>query len=234
MRRIWPAIFLAWIAGFVDALGYLALAKVFTAHMSGNSAAVGAELGSGNWHEAMVRGLAIPGFILGIAVGVIVETLGRRSRMQAHLAPAFVLELALLVCFLAVELVSPGAGPVAGTVGYFLRVWLLALAMGIQSATLRRAGGARVRTTYISGMLTNMTENAVFYLLQYCGCSSASTQSRKPFGVRAAMFGLIFLSFLIGGICGGFGEARWGPLALFAPITGLLILVVADWFTPMH
>ncbi len=61
MKRIWPAVLLAWVAGFVDSLGYLALAKVFTAHMSGNSAAVGAELGAGNWHEAMVKGLAIPG-----------------------------------------------------------------------------------------------------------------------------------------------------------------------------
>ncbi len=236
MRGIWPAILLAWIAGFVDALGYLALAKVFTAHMSGNAAAVGAQLGSGNWHEAMVRGLAIPAFILGIAIGTATEALVRRW-VASKLAIAFALEISLLVCFMAIEPGAGGRSPNPGSLGYFVRVWLLTLAMGIQSATLRHAGGMRVRTTYVSGMLTNMTESGVMYLMQLWGGQNdrqspgASTDS-APLGPHAINFGLIFLSFLIGGICGGYAQVSWGSLALVAPCAGLLFLVVKDLSAP--
>jgi uncharacterized membrane protein YoaK (UPF0700 family) len=229
-------VLLAWIAGFVDALGYLALSKVFTAHMSGNAAAVGAELGIGNWHEAMVRGLAIPGFMVGIGVGTCSEVLAHRSGLQARLVAALGLEMALLLGFIVLEPNLPDTKPAVGTLGFFLRVWLLASAMGLQSATLRRAGGTRVRTTYVTGMLTNMVVSAVQYLLRFAGYhfhgqASNSRVSRTSLGRRARMFGMIFFSFLLGGICGGLGEVRWGSMALVAPMAGLLLVALEDWMS---
>ncbi|HVM50036.1 MAG TPA: YoaK family protein [Candidatus Acidoferrum sp.] len=232
MKRTWPALLLAWIAGFVDALGYLALSKVFTAHMSGNSAAVGAELGLGNWHEAMVRGLAIPGFVAGVAVGTVGEALSRAGRLRVRLAPV-ALELALLICFVVLEQASSGARVPVGSLAYFCRVWLLAVAMGVQAATLRRAGRLRVRTTFISGMLTNMTANAVLWVMQRRG-SRRALPARKAFGGQAALFGSIFVAFLAGGVCGGFGEVRWGSIALLVPAAGLAALIAMDWVRPFH
>lgn len=239
MRRIWPAILLAWVAGFVDSLGYLALDKVFTAHMSGNSAAVGAELGKGNFHEALIRGMVIPGFILGLVAGALAGGLARRIHARSQLAPACLLEITLLACFLVLEPSPHGASSSAGNFGYFVLVWLLALAMGIQSATLRRAGGIRVHTTYISGMITNMTENGVVYISRmwrrYFGRPQPGRAAQsKAAGPRAAVFGSIFFAFLIGGICGGFGQARWGSFALFAPMLALLALLLRDWIVPLH
>ncbi len=166
VEEIWPAILLAWVAGFVDALGYLALSHVFTAHMSGNSAALGAHLGKGEWHEALIRGLAIPPFILGVAVGVLVDLRAKRTGRAARLAPAFALELFCLGLFLYLDCGRQLGAVRPGTGAFFTLVSLLAAAMGLQSATLRRAGGTRVRTTYISGMLTSMTEHAVHFALR--------------------------------------------------------------------
>jgi uncharacterized membrane protein YoaK (UPF0700 family) len=232
VEGVWPAILLAWVAGFVDALGYLDLAHVFTAHMSGNSASFAAHLGRGDWQEAMVRGLAIPPFIIGVALGVLAEKLAVRRRDRARLAPAFGLELICLTAFICIDrLRSPGVVE-PGKPVFFCLASLLALAMGLQSATLRRAGGTKVRTTYISGMLTNMTENGVYYVLRKwrrnCRQSQEESTSEQPFGRLAAKFGLIFLSFVAGAACGGFGQTVWGSPSLLAPICGLGVLIAQD------
>lgn len=234
MEVIWPAFLLAWVAGFVDALGYLALSHVFTAHMSGNAAAVGAHLGRADWQEAMARGLAIPAFVLGVAIGVLSEALASNRGIRAQLAPAFALEALLLLCFFVCDPQGAAGHPQAGTFRFFLLVWLLAVAMGIQNATLRRAGGLKVRTTYISGMLTNMAENATLGFMQWWTQrrpkGTESNEQKESFGSRAAVFGFIFLIFLAGGICGGYGQDRWGARALLAPIAGLVILIARDCF----
>ncbi len=146
MKQIWPAVLLAWIAGFVDALGYLALSHMFTAHMSGNAAALGAQLGRVRWTESLLRGAAIPAFVLGVMAGALSESLAARWRWRLRLAPAFALEFSLLLAFL---LLCPKTSDIVdGTWRFFTLVWLLAVAMGVQSATLSRAGGERVRTTF--------------------------------------------------------------------------------------
>jgi uncharacterized membrane protein YoaK (UPF0700 family) len=48
------------------------------------------------------------------------------------------------------------------------------------------------------------------------------------------LFGLIFLSFLVGGVCGGFSEVRWGSMTLVVPMAGLAIMAVEDWFAPLR
>lgn len=233
--RLWPVILLTWVAGFVDALGYLALDKVFTAHMSGNSAAIGATLGSGNWHEALVRGLAIPGFVLGIGAGVACEVVASRACASRRLLAAFVLEIALLGLFIALDPQGASQRPAPGSLSFFGLVWLLALAMGVQNATLQHAGGFRIRTTYISGMLTNMSQEGAAYLLgnwkRLCGPEGPESDAeRRAHAKRAGVFGLVFLAFLIGGCCGGWGEVRWGSKALIGPETLLVFLSVQDWF----
>jgi len=49
----WIALSLAIIGGFVDAVGYLALFRLFTAHMRGNTVAGGADLAQQEWSEAV-------------------------------------------------------------------------------------------------------------------------------------------------------------------------------------
>ena len=66
---LWPAILLAAVADFVDALGYVGLAHLFTAHLTGNAAAIGAHLGQGHWTESLLRLTPLPAFVLGGAVG---------------------------------------------------------------------------------------------------------------------------------------------------------------------
>lgn len=49
------ALALTWIAGVVDAIGFLSFAQIYTANMSGNSVAFGIALAEQNWPKAFLR-----------------------------------------------------------------------------------------------------------------------------------------------------------------------------------
>lgn len=222
-EAIWPAVLLAWIAGFVDALGYRALDRVFTAHMSGNAAAAGAQLGAADWSDAALRGLAIPAFLLGVAVAALSIRLRTRHQRRVRLAPAFTFELALLVAFIAL---CPQPHVPPGTLHFYTLVWLLAAAMGVQSATLHRAGGRRVQTTFVSGMLARFGEESVAWLLRRV--QPLRTDAAPHHGRYALMAAGIFLSFMIGAVLGSRGEIRYGASALVVPSVALLVVIAED------
>jgi uncharacterized membrane protein YoaK (UPF0700 family) len=116
--------------------------------MSGNSASFGAHLGQGDWPEALIRGLAIPPFVGGVALGVIVEIMAEGRERASRLRPAYGLEMICLILFLCLATGRDAVCIRPESPLFFLLVSVLALAMGLQSATLRRAGGTEVRTMY--------------------------------------------------------------------------------------
>jgi uncharacterized membrane protein YoaK (UPF0700 family) len=89
------AVVLAAIAGFVDAAGFLALFGLFTAHVTGNLAVVGAALAREHTERAAVRLAVIPVFMVGVAATTLVV---RRLRAQGSppLARLLVLEVTAL------------------------------------------------------------------------------------------------------------------------------------------
>src|SRR5262249_50468867 len=99
-EKAWLALVLALTAGCVDAVGYLVLWKVFTAHMSGNSVSAAVHAGAGKGAEAFHRAFPIPLFVLGVALGAALsETLARKGHRRIF-AVAVLLEAALLLVFL--------------------------------------------------------------------------------------------------------------------------------------
>jgi uncharacterized membrane protein YoaK (UPF0700 family) len=73
-----PILLLTWVAGTVDAIGYLVLGHVFTANMTGNAVLLGLAFGQGQFQAAFRALLALGGFILGVAIGAILAP--RRDR----------------------------------------------------------------------------------------------------------------------------------------------------------
>jgi uncharacterized membrane protein YoaK (UPF0700 family) len=59
-------------AGCVDAVSYLGLGHIFTANMTGNTVLLGLSLGQADWHAALRSGVALVGFIFGVAVGTVI------------------------------------------------------------------------------------------------------------------------------------------------------------------
>lgn len=238
----WLAILLAWVAGIVDAIGYLTLSKIFTAHMSGNSVAFGAYLGEAHWAEAMRRLTPIPLFVCGIIVGAVVIEGAARSGVRSSFALAMLLEALLLSGYWAY-----GSTLVHGTTIHTHAQWqfdvlvgLLAIAMGLQNAALQRVSGRTVRTTYVTGMLTGFSTEAAAYLFWLADGKQANAAivggvvPRQPSLGRAALLAGIYGAYLVGAVIGGVTLVRWDLTAVALPVAVVVGMVGLDLLRPIY
>ena len=58
-----------WSATFVDVVGWLVIYHVYTAHMTGNTSALGIALADHNWTQALHHAWPILPFVLGLVFG---------------------------------------------------------------------------------------------------------------------------------------------------------------------
>jgi len=135
---------LAFIAGLVNAAGYLGFRHESISNMTGNTSLLGISLGNADGAETMHWVLAIAAFVLGAMLsGMIVQQstlkLGRRYGV------ALVLESLLL--FAAVPLLD--ASNSAG-------LYLASVGMGLQNGIVSAYSGAIIRTTHVTGIFTDL------------------------------------------------------------------------------
>jgi uncharacterized membrane protein YoaK (UPF0700 family) len=115
--------------------------------------------------------------------------------------------------------------------------------MGVQSATLRRVGGQTVRTTYITGLLMNLTEECVAFLFWFRDRARRAGEGRgrgtlhllpKPSARRLALLGGVYGGYVFGAVAGSCAELRWSLLALALPLCGLAVVVGCDLVRPIY
>ena len=237
-EKAWLAVLLAWVAGIVDAVGYLTLFRLFTAHMSGNSVEMGLRLGQGDWAEALRRAVPIPLFVLGVALGAALSEAAARRGMRSTFALVLALEAALLLTFMLYGSGSLRGGAFPSTTDwtYYLPVALLVLAMGLQTATLQRVGGRTVRTTYVTGMLTNLALASVTYLFwRYDRKRGQVGADDKGASLqRVALLGAIWCAYALGAILGGYAELHWALRSLLFPLCALAAVIALDLLRPIN
>ena len=238
----WLALFLALTGGFVDAIGYMVLFKLFVGHMSGNSIDMMVQLGQQHWGEAFHRAFPIPVFVAGVVVGAALSEALFRRGVRSQFAATFLLEAVLLVLFVAFGAAcyhDGGVRPDSETAFYLLAA-LPSLAMGVQNSALRHVGGIGVRTTYITGMLTNFAEEAVEYGYWFGGHLRGrrvevllALSPRRPSFRRMGLFLGVWTTFIVGGVVGALTELRWGLFPLLAPAVALVGVAVRDLIRPI-
>lgn len=212
------ALALAAIAGAVDGIGYLLLYHIFTSHMSGNTVAMMLHVASGNWRETWRHLEPVIVFFLGICAGLALTDILAALRVSRMFAIIAGTELVLLVIFLVL----------AHPVRQWMVVWP-ACAMGIQNAMLRRVGHHRVRTTFITGMLTNTAQGLVDAIRAIAARSGEAREKLAEF----AFYGGIWLCFAGGGILAALIALGHGAVALLLPICGLITLIAYDLVSPV-
>ena len=212
---------LAGIAGALNAAGFYAVG-VFSSNMTGNVSSLADHLALADLAAAVPYLGLVATFVSGAAVSAVLINAGRRRRMARIYALSILAEAVLLTGLASADLWLTGAGRAA------LLAYGLSFLMGLQNAVVTRISNARVRTTHVTGMVTDIGIE-LGNLLDFAW-------RRRPGSVRDAeadynadkllLHGVTVLSFLGGGIFGVLAYLRLGPVFLFGTAFLLFLLVL--------
>jgi len=197
------AAFLAGTAGALNAAGFQA-AGFFSANMTGNVSALSDHVGLAQSGLAAIFGSLVISFIVGAFVSGLLIEAGRRRGVRAIYAYSITLEAALLVGLGAIDLVLSDAR------GGSILVVGLSFIMGLQNAATTRISNARIRTTHVSGMATDIG----LALATLAGGAPGQTEALA----RLQLYLSTIVAFVIGGIAG---------VVVYVSIGGWLLLICA-------
>ncbi|MBU8536356.1 DUF1275 domain-containing protein [Roseomonas tokyonensis] len=212
---------LAFIAGAINAGGFFAVGH-YTSHMSGIVSAVADHAALGHWPLAGAGLAAVLCFVLGAATSAWLINWGRRHESTAQYALPLLLEGVLLAGLGAAGMVWGGGVPGALRGALTVAVALLCFLMGLQNATITKVSGARLRTTHVTGIVTDIgIELGKLGYWNRGGLGPAVRADRA----KLRLLGAMLCAFLAGGTLGALGFSQFGaaaalPLALLLGLLG--------------
>jgi uncharacterized membrane protein YoaK (UPF0700 family) len=200
-------ILLVGLAGYVDAIGYLALGGFFASFMSGASISLGVGVSAADWGTVQSAALLIAAFLASTVLATIV----------AGVAGLWTLPVVLLM-----EGGLLAAAVALAAKGQSLSVAILPVvaAMGVQNTALHPVEGVRLGVTFMTGTLVSLGQGI--------GRAVLRRQQAGSWYLHA----VLWLAFVIGAGAGAFLYARFrfaavaGPAALATSAALILLIVV--------
>jgi len=206
---------LAGVAGGLNAAAFYAVG-FFSANMTGNISSLSNHIATGEWRPVLFYSFVVVAFVLGAAASTLLINMGRRRNYPGIYALTILMEAVLLACLGCTTLWLPPPWHIP------CLILGLAFLMGLQNAVVTRISNARVRTTHVSGMATDIgiELGLLFDILR----------KQEPLGdignvrARLRLHAETILSFLVGGIIGIFlyrminGATLWIAAAVLGVI----------------
>lgn len=213
-RRL--AFALAAVAGGLNAAAFHEVG-FFSANMTGNVSALSSLLAMGQW----AHGLGYLAIVLAFIAGAMISTLA----IGAGLRRGMITIYARVILAEAASLAALGCARTAldRAAGVPMLIIGLAFLMGLQNAIVTHISNARVRTTHVSGMSTDIGIGLARLIDIVRGREDRAEREATMIKLRLHI-GTV-LSFLGGGV-GGVLAWRWVGDLSFA-IAGLLLAIVA-------
>lgn len=213
-RNLQLASLLALTAGALNAVGFVAV-SVYTSHMTGITATIADDLARGASTVAAVGALALVTFVGGAMACAVLFNWGRRRGLDSRYANVLVLEAVLILAFglLAEELTWHHRNLVF--------VGVLCFTMGLQNAIITKISSAQIRTTHVTGMVTDIgiELGKLSYRHRSPGMEPVVGDARK-----LGMLSMLVAFFFTGGLLGATGYLQLGFHAVI-PFALLLLLV---------
>ena len=208
---------LSFVAGATNAGGFLAVGQ-YTSHMTGVLSSVADSVVLGQLALAGVGLASLLAFLFGAMTTAWMVNWGLRRQLQSAYGRPLLLEAALLLVF---GLFGTGINFFAGLF-VPLTVLVLCFIMGLQNAVITKISHSEIRTTHITGLLTDLgIELGKLFYINRLTRDSLVKGNRQKIRLHASLIG----SFFLGGLSGALGFKHIGfvstvPLAMF-----LLLLV---------
>ncbi len=212
---------LAGVAGSIDVMSYFRLQHVFTANMTGNTILLGLSIGQGKLASSLHSMAALLGFIIGALLGsLIVENKKRNWRFYIRLSfgiESGIIAILTILWFRHREPLTDAA--------LFISIGLSAIAMGMQSATVRNLKIPGVVTTFITGTITSIAMSLVQ------GARQGFKKQEKTSGMvpisnleqRFELQLMVFFAYGLTAVFTGWVEFH-GPQ--FLPVLPLLLILI--------
>ncbi|WP_028310538.1 YoaK family protein [Derxia gummosa] len=205
---------LAFTAGALNAGGFLTIGQ-YTSHMTGMVSAAADNLALGQIGLVLAALLSIAAFVGGAATTALLVNWGRRGARRHVYLPPLLTEAVLLLVFGAVgarlsphEIVSVSLGAI-----------LLCFVMGLQNALITKISNAEIRTTHVTGLVTDIGIELGKLLYWNRDGGAPDRPAVQANRRRLRLHGLLVGAFFVGGVTGalafkhvGFGAVI--PLAL--------------------
>jgi uncharacterized membrane protein YoaK (UPF0700 family) len=207
-QRLLPVLLtLTVTTGLIDAVSYLGLGHVFTANMTGNVVLLGFGLAHAGGLPVLAPLVSLVAFLFGAGVGgrIAVSLAERRRR---HLSVALAIEAGLLGC---AAILAAALTVTIGSLAAYAVIALVAIAMGVRNATVRKLAVPDLTTTVLTLTITGLAADSR-------PAGGASHNSRRRIAAIA--------SILIGALIGALLEQQSLvlPLAVAAGMTGAALV----------
>jgi len=205
---------LAFVAGLVNVVGFLAVQRL-TTNVTGHFAFFVDEFFKLDFLQAFIYFLYILFFLLGsFTSNLIVEIVSRKSERYMYVVPtAFESSILFIIALSSLSLILRHPNLVA---------FSLLFAMGLQNSLVTSISNAAVRTTHLTGLFTDLgieLSQLFFY----------KTSEQKKKLVSSIKLRLIIISFFFfGGILGGISYAQIGIHTLFIGSGTLIFGLIYD------
>ncbi|MFS8368163.1 YoaK family protein [Acetobacter oryzifermentans] len=208
---------LAVVAGTVNVLGFLQFGY-YCANMTGNASSLALKINALDVRSAFLCFALIASFVLGAIVCTVLVNMGRRKGWGAVYAFSLVLEAAILVTLGIKSAWFAQAGVLDG--GATL---VLSFVMGLQNATVTRISGSVVRTTHVTGMLTDLGIEISDWLESFY--HHVDDEYLDVIKKRLWLHAQIVFCFIVGGILGAVGYMHCKKYILF--IVAIILVALA-------
>ncbi len=205
------------IAGAANAGGFLAVGQ-YTSHMSGIVSSFADHVALGESGLALGAVSSVLAFASGAATSAILINWGRRRSAHSVYALPLLLEAALLLCFASL------GGNLAHhhVLAVPVTVALLCFVMGVQNAMITKISRAEIRTTHMTGIVTDLGIELGKALYWNRGVPADATRHVAADMQRVRVLASLLGMFLLGGTLGAMAFRHFG----FASAVALSMLLV--------
>ncbi len=214
---LYLGLLLSFVAGALNAGGFLAVGR-YTSHMTGLVSSAADSLVLQDYALAIAALVSIFCFMFGCALTSLMVSFSiRHHRRRIYSAP-LLLETGLLLLFgLVGSLLEQKA---LWTVS--LTTMLLCFIMGLQNALITKISNAVIRTTHITGMVTDIgiELGQLFYWNFRSTHQTRIMANRRHLRVLASLV----MSFFTGGLAGALGFKYMGYIAT-VPLAAVLVVI---------
>jgi len=198
---------MGFLAGYVDTFGFIALFGLFTAHVTGNFVLIAVSLADPTQTPSLLKLLAFPAFILGVAAcRLLVARCERRG--TAATRPVYLLQLVLLLGFMVCGMLAEPVGKSVGALAMAAGL-LGTAAMGAHSAASKLLLSHLAPTSMMTGNVTQLVIDTVDRLR---GAADTATAA------RCAKFFWPVLAFALGCAAAAFAYLALGFVMLVLPV----------------